>query len=209
MSSTWAHPSFYGDLLPTSRKVNDSGFEAKWTATHLVRSYPQLFLKGSNNNLSIAMFSTGVRLFEPVTLYTEATRAVKYGFLFIALTFLAMALIEIVSGVRPSFIQYFMIGIALAMFYLLLIALAEHIGFNRAYTVAGITVILMISSYCLTVLNRKRLTFITSTVLVALYAILFTILRAEDYALLAGSILLTSALAITMFFTRNIHKQTE
>jgi inner membrane protein len=148
----------------------------------------------------------GVRLFEPVTLYTEAVRAVKYGFLFVALTFLCLVLLELTCRVRPSMVQYVMIGVALALFYLLLIALSEHIGFNTAYAVASVIVIAMNTLYCLSVLSRKSLALIVMAVLTALYIVLFMVLRAEDFALLTGAGLLLVAVAVTMYFTRHLHR---
>ncbi len=205
LSSSWAHPSFYGDLLPASHEIGKGGFKARWSIPHLVRSYPQNWILESNA-YRLDAFSAGVRLFEPVTLYTEATRAVKYGILFIALTFLTLVLMELVTRVRPSMMQYAMIGLALSLFYLLLIALSEHVGFNLAYVIAAGSVIAMNSLYCMAMLSKKKLALIVMVVLIALYAVLFMILRAEGHALLAGSMLLLAAVAATMFFTRNLHK---
>jgi inner membrane protein len=205
LSSIWAHPSFYGDLLPASHEIKKSGFKARWSIPHLVRSYPQNWIL-EGNAYRLDAFSAGVRLFEPVTLYTEATRAVKYGILFIALTFLTLVLMELVTRVRPNMMQYAMIGIALSLFYLLLIALSEHIGFNLAYVIAAGSVIAMNSLYSLAMLSKKKLALIVMIVLIALYAVLFMILRAEGHALLAGSLLLLAAVAATMFFTRNLHR---
>ncbi len=207
LTSGWAHPSFYGDILPTKRTVTDKGFDAAWSVPHLVRAYPQYWMDSRDNAPGISGFSVGVRLFEPVTVYTEATRATKYGILFIALTFLTLALLEIITRSRPSMVQYVMIGIAMTLFYVLLIALAEHIGFNKAYLAAAGTAITLNTVYCLFVLSRKLLAFVVTAVLAGLYSVLFMTLRAEDYALLAGALLLAAATAVTMFFTRNLHKR--
>ena len=209
LTSTWAHPSFYGDILPTERKITEKGFDATWSVPHLVRSYPQYWVLDRDDVSGIADFSVGVTLFEPVTIYTEATRAVKYGILFIALTFLTLVLLEIITKSKPSMVQYVLIGAAMTVFYLLLIALAEHIGFDAAYTVASLTVIIMNTLYCIFVLSKKALAFVVTAVLSALYAVLYMALRAEDYALLTGSLLLVVAVAVTMFFTRNIHQKNE
>ncbi len=211
LSSSWSHPSFYGEILPTSREIGKDGFEASWSVPHLVRSYPQAWVDGTDSSDwgELNTFSFGVNLFEPVTIYTEATRAAKYGILFIALTFLTLALLEVVTKSRPGLLQYAVIGASLALFYLLLIALSEHIGFNKSYAIASSVVIGLNTFYCLFVLSRKALASIITAVLSALYAVLFMALRAEDYALLTGSILLAVALAVTMFFTRNVHKTNE
>jgi len=205
LASTWAHPSFYGDLLPTAHEIEAGGFEARWSIPHLARSYPQSWVLEDGSH-SLDAFSAGVRLFEPVTLYTEATRAAKHGFLFIALTFLTLVLMELVARARPSMVQYALIGAALALFYLLLIAFSEHLGFNLAYVLAAASVVVLVGLYCLAVLGRRSLALTVMAVLVALYGVLFVILRAEDHALLAGSLLLLVALATTMFFTRDLHR---
>ena len=207
LTSTWAHPSFYGEILPSKRTVTAQGFDATWSIPHLVRAYPQYWLDTGEPQSLLTSFSLGVRLFEPITIYTEATRAVKYGILFIALTFLTLALLEIITKSRPSMVQYVLIGTAVTLFYVLLIALAEHIGFNAAYFVAAATVVILNTGYCFFVLSRKLLALVVTAVLSALYSVLFMALRAEDYALLTGSILLAAATAVTMFFTRNLHKR--
>ncbi|RLE26561.1 MAG: cell envelope integrity protein CreD, partial [Acidobacteria bacterium] len=149
----------------------------------------------------------GVRLFEPVALYDLVTRAVKYGLLFITLTFLTLGLIEFVTDSRLSLVQYLLIGVALAMFFLILIALAEHIGFALAYFLASAVVVVINTLYCAAILPRRSLAAAVGAVLTAIYGILYTILRAEDYALLGGTLLLVVALTVTMYFTRGMHKE--
>jgi inner membrane protein len=148
----------------------------------------------------------GVRLFEPVALYDLVTRAVKYGLLFITLTFLTLGLIEFVMGTRLSLVQYLLIGVALAMFFLILIAFAEHMGFATAYLLASATVVVINTLYCAAILPRPSLAAAVGAVLTAIYGVLYTILKAEDFALLGGTLLLTVALTVTMYFTRGIHR---
>lgn len=203
LRSTWPHPSFVGDVLPAERTVEDGGFSAVWTIPLLNRSYPQVWRAGSP--IAIDEISAGVRLFEPVALYDLVTRAVKYGLLFIALTFLTLGLIEYVAAVRLSLVQFLLIGVALAMFFLILVALAEHIGFAVAYLLASATVVVLNTLYCAAILRRAT-ALLVGAVLAAIYAILYLILQAEDYALLGGTLLLVVALAVTMFFTRRVHE---
>jgi len=204
LSSTWPHPSFVGEVLPVERTVNGDGFEASWSIPLLNRSFPQAFTAGSA--VAIDEISSGVRLFEPVALYDLVTRAVKYGLLFIGLTFLTLGLIELVTGARLSLVQFLLIGFALALFFLILVALAEHIGFVVAYLLASATVIALNTLYCAAILRRGATAALVGGILAAIYGVLYTILTAEDYALLGGTALLLVALAVTMALTRRIHE---
>jgi len=202
--SEWPHPSFIGEVLPTHREISDGGFSAEWTIPLLNRSYPQVWRAGSS--VAINEIEAGVRLFEPVALYDLVTRAVKYGLLFIALTFLTLGLIEYVMDVRLSLVQFLLIGVALAMFFLILVALAEHMGFSTAYVLASSTVVVINTLYCAAILPRRAISVLVGGVLTAIYGILYTILKAEDFALLGGTLLLVVALTVTMYFTRRIHE---
>jgi inner membrane protein len=204
LRSDWPHPSFIGEVLPADREVSDAGFEAEWTIPLLNRSYPQAWTAGSS--VCIDEIEAGVRLFEPVALYDMVTRSVKYGLLFIALTFLTLGLIEYVIDVKLSIVQFLLIGVALAMFFLILIALAEHMGFAAAYVLASATVIVINTLYCAAILRRWGISTIVGAVLTAIYGILYLILNTEDFALLGGTVLLVVALSATMFFTRRIHE---
>jgi inner membrane protein len=201
--SDWPHPSFVGDVLPVLRDITDDGFSAEWTIPLLNRSYPQVWRAGAD--VAIDEIDAGVRLFEPVALYDRVTRAVKYGLLFIVLTFLTLGLIELVIGVRLSLVQFLLIGVALAMFFLILVALAEHIGFTIAYVLAASTVVVLNTLYCAAILERRGTAVLVGIVLTVIYGILFVILQAEDFALLGGTMLLVAALTVTMYFTRRIH----
>jgi len=202
--SDWPHPSFIGDVLPSAREITGEGFSAEWTVPLLNRSYPQAWL--SCMTVDINEIEAGVRLFEPVALYDLVTRAVKYGLLFITLTFLTLGLIEFVTNCRVSLVQYLLIGVALAMFFLILIALAEHLGFALAYFLASAAVVVMNTLYCAAILPGRSLAVAVGAVLAAIYGILYTILKAEDYALLGGTLLLVVALTVTMYFTRGMHQ---
>jgi len=204
LGSTWPHPSFIGDVLPVERAVGDGGFSAEWAIPLLNRSFPQAFTAGAA--VAIDEISSGVRLFEPVALYDLVTRAVKYGLLFVALTFLTLGLIELVTGLRLSLVQFLLIGFALALFFLILVALAEHLGFATAYVLASATVVALNTLYCAAILRRRGTAALVGVVLAALYGVLYTILKAEDFALLGGTLLLLVALSVTMILTRRIHE---
>ena len=204
LRSEWPHPSFEGDVLPAVREIDDAGFSAQWTISLLNRSFPQAW--PSCRSVAIDEIEAGVRLFEPVALYDLVTRAVKYGLLFITLTFLTLGLIEFVMDAKLSLVQYLLIGAALALFFLILIALAEHMGFGVAYLLASATVVVINTLYCAAILPRRSLATAIGGVLTAIYCVLYTILKAEDFALLGGTLLLLVALAVTMYFTRRIHE---
>jgi len=198
--SGWSHPSFVGDVLPAARNIEDSGFSAEWTIPLLNRSYPQVWREGAA--VDVNEIEAGVRLFEPVALYDLVTRAVKYGLLFVALTFLTLGLVEVVTGARLRLVQFLLIGVALALFFLILIALAEHMGFTTAYLLASSVVVVLNTLYCAAILRRTGIAAVVGSVLAAIYGVLYLILEAEDFALLGGTALLVAALAVTMWFTR-------
>jgi len=202
LRSTWSHPSFVGEILPAQREIDDDGFSAEWTIPLLNRSYPQAWVDGVP--VAFDEIEAGVRLFEPVALYDLVTRSVKYGLLFIALTFLTLGLIELTTDARIGFVQFLLIGVALALFFLMLIALAEHIGFAMAYILASTAIVVIITLYCRALLRRPAVALSVGGVLTAIYGVLYLILRAEDFALLGGTVLLVVALMVTMYVTRHI-----
>lgn len=208
VAGNWPHPSFTGNLLPTSRAITDSDFEAEWVVPHLSRTYPQsgtlgkdLFTENSNTILS---FTAGLDLFETVSLYTQAKRAVKYGILFIGLTFVALFAFELVTGVRMHFLQYGLVGISMTVFYLVLLSLAEHTNFITAFTAASVITVCMNSLYIATAHRSRVKGLIMAVLLMALYILLYALLRMEDHALLIGTGIVLLALGVLMFLTRNL-----
>jgi len=206
VSSDWPHPSFQGNVLPDSRDVSSTGFEAKWSIPHLARNYPQLWTL-ETQNFDINEFSAGVNLFESVSLYSQITRAIKYGVLFLVLTYITFLLFEMSIGQRLHVIQYGVIGLAISMFYLTLLSLSEHAGFFKSYVVASTIIVLMISAYVQAALKNIKRTGLITLILTGLYFMLYSMLRLEDYALLAGVSLLLVVLAVLMYLTRNISKE--
>ncbi len=207
IASTWPHPSFSGKVLPGQYTVRNDGFEANWDIPHLARHYPQLW---SLNRASydVTGFTAGVRLFEPVFLYSLVTRTVKYGLLFIALTFMIFLVFEVTVQARLHVVQYGLIGLALTLFYLTLLSLAEHIAFLPAYLSASSIIILMITCYTAAALRSALRTAIIFVLLIGLYTLLYSLLQLEDYALLMGTGLLLAVVIVLMYVTHHMRSGT-
>ena len=207
MRSTWPHPSFIGSFLPEKRDVSSTGFSANWDISYFGRSYPQHFTSDQLNTAmrtALESSSFGVRFIQPADAYHQSERSVKYGILFIFFTFMVYFLFELISGARIHIFQYALVGIALCTFFLLLISLAEHIGFSYAYWLGAFLVICQISLYSYKIIKTLKGTAIISAVLAALYLYLYVVLQLEDYALLIGASGLFLALGVIMFVVRNV-----
>lgn len=200
MKSDWKDPKFDGTFLPT-HNVTDDGFTADWKVLHINRPFSQQSFGFLPN---ISEYSFDVDFIIPVDQYQQNERASKYGFLTIGLTFLIFFLIQTISKIKIHIFQYTMIGLALIMFYTLLISITEHSSFLKAYLIAGISVVLLISLYSVSVLKNKKFPLFIGLSLSALYGFIFVIIQLENYALLAGSIGLFAILAIVMFVSRKI-----
>lgn len=201
IKSDWDNPSFDGAFLPDHRDISENGFTAGWEILHLNRSFPQVWT-GSEHYIDDAAF--GVSLLMPVDQYQKTMRSAKYAIMFIALTFLVFFFSEVLNKFRIHPIQYLLVGIALSIFYVLLLSLSEQIGFNLAYLVASVSVIIMISAYAWSIFKHRRNTIITTASLVVLFIFLFTLLKLQVFSLLLGSIGLFVVLAIVMYLSRNI-----
>jgi inner membrane protein len=202
ISSAWQHPKFDGAFLPDSHTVTKNGFSANWEILHLNRPYPQKF-RGSQE--SIAGSSFGVNLIEPVDEYQKSTRSAKYAIMLISLTFLLFFFTQILNGVRIHPIQYILVGLALCIFYILLIALSEHIPFSYSYLVSSIAIIGLITIYSKSIFKNPILTKVIFGILIILYGFIYIIIQLEDYALLMGSIGLLLVLASVMYLSRKIN----
>lgn len=203
VESKWPHPSFQGDILPSSKIISDEGFSAEWRIPHLARSYPQHWLMGEES-YKLNTITTGVNLFTPVSLYSKVSRAIKYGALFIGLTFLTFLVFEVTIKAKMHIIQYAIIGISLILFYLLLISLSERIPFIESYIYAASTIVGIITLYTFAVLKSFGKGIFIFILLGSLYAALYFILQMEDYALLAGAGVMLFVVIILMIATRNI-----
>ncbi len=202
IKSDWKTNSFIGDFLPYNEdKLTDTGFDAKWKILDINRPFPQSF---KNSLPDLTQFSFGVNFMIPVDEYQKSERATKYGFLVIGLTFLLFFLIQTLSKIPIHPFQYLMIGLGLVMFYTLLISISEHSTFLKAYLIAGVSVILMISLYSKSILNGWKFPLFIGLALFALYSFIYIIIQLESYALLVGSIGLFLILSGVMFVSRKI-----
>ena len=224
--SSWPSPSFGGEFLPGTRNVTDKGFDATYRIGNLAlgRSLVSTADAGSSNMIERvpppsrmpAMASTDVTgsggpvqtaqisLIQPVDLYSKVDRSVKYGFLFIGFTFLVLLMFDVIGGVRVSPVEYLLMGAALVLFFVLLLAFAEVIGFTPAYIVAAGAIAGLNTAYSAAVLGSWRRAAFIGGLLVGLYAVLYILLSLEAYSLLIGSLLLFAALAGVMYATRQI-----
>ncbi len=201
LSSDWQNPSFTGDYLPTHREMNEDGFESTWRVLHVSRDFPQEWV-GARYEVDKSLF--GVSLLMSVDRYQKTMRTVKYAIMFIALTFLTFFIIEILGGRPIHPIQYLLIGLALLVFYTLLLSLSEYIAFKFAYLIASAAVITLITFYSTSLFPDKRRSAVIAVVLSLLYGYLYIVLQLQDYALLMGSLVLFVALALMMYLTRRI-----
>ncbi|MCL9808886.1 cell envelope integrity protein CreD [Flavobacterium luminosum] len=202
LDSDWESPSFEGAFAAndTTKKINKKGFHADWKILDINRSFSQQHIEKIPN---LNDYAFGAKLIETVDEYQQNERASKYGFLVIGLTFLVFFLIQSISKITIHIFQYSMIGLALIMFYTLLISITEHSSFKLAYLIAGISVVTMISLYSKSILNKKFAGFI-AVALTGLYTFIYVIIQLESYALLVGSIGLFAILGAVMYFSRKI-----
>jgi inner membrane protein len=200
LNSTWPDPSFTGGQLPDHR-ISDSGFVATWKSLAHTRNFPQAW-KENTYNLQSASF--GADLFIPVNGYQKTMRSVKYAILCILLTFAAFFIIETVNKKSVHPFQYALIGLALILFYTLLLSISEYTGFNTAYIIASAATVGLIAWFVKGLLQSSKLTTVLGIVLVLMYSYIFTILQLQDYSLLLGSIGLFLTLAVIMHFSKKI-----
>lgn len=204
LRSNSPHPKFEGGWLPAKHSVTGDGFTAEWSIPFLGRGFPQAWTSETQHQVAIDASRFGVALIDPVDHYRMAERSVKYAALFILLTFAVMWLLEVVAGAKIHPIQYLLLGAALCLFYLLELALSEHLGFPVAYSLASLAVIGMVAGYGKAILRRTSRAALVAAGVSALYAYLYVLLTNEDYALLIGAIGLFAILAAIMFVTRQV-----
>ena len=207
LRSAWPHPSFVGGILPGSgTQVSADGFTAQWRTSQLATNISQLQARclqaGRCDELN--QQTLGISFIQPVDLYQTVERSVKYGFLFILLTFAAFFLFEVLRRLAIHPVQYALVGVALAVFFLLLISLSEHLGFARAYVIATIACVALVGYYIGHSLRSWRRGAAFAAFLSGLYGLLYVILRQEDYALLTGATLVFACLALAMIATRRV-----
>ena len=204
MTSTWPHPSFDGRFLPDEHDVRDDGFSASWSTLGLARGFPQIAKVSADHGWLFADKDLGFSVFEPVNLYASVQRSIKYGVLFVVLTLACVLCLELSTGMRFHAVHYGVTGVALVLFFLTLLALAEHIGFALGYVAAALVLTTMIAWYAHGSAGDRRLTALAVAMLATLYAVLYILLRLESFALLVGSGVLLLALAMLMRATRRL-----
>ena len=200
LTSPWPDPSFDGAFLPDERSVSEEGFEASWHVLDLNRPYGQ---KWRDSAVDLYGSAFGLSLAVPVDHYLKARRSTRYAFLVVVLTLLTFFLIELRCRKHAHPFQYILIGLALCLFYLLLLSLSEHMLFDWAYLIAGISTVGLTALYVRALFKDRWLSGLTAIVLTGLYGFVFVLIQLEDYALLVGTIGLILLLALTMFLTRN------
>ncbi|MEO5561886.1 MAG: cell envelope integrity protein CreD [Chitinophagaceae bacterium] len=200
LSSSWPEPSFTGGQLPDHR-ITDSGFTATWKSFAHTRNFPQAW---KNDAYVLQSSSFGADLYIPVNGYQKTMRSVKYAVLCILLTFAAFFIIETVNKKSVHPFQYGLIGLALILFYTLLLSFSEYTGFNTAYIISSVATVGLIAWFVRGILQSSRLTSVLAVLLVLMYSYVFTILQLQDYSLLLGSIGLFLTLAVIMHFSKKI-----
>ncbi len=202
LSSAWPNPSFDGNSLPTQRTVTDSGFKAQWSFNRANLAFGTVVKSGA---LKIGTTAFGVSLVQPADQYNKTTRSVKYAILLIGLTFALFFIIELMQKNPLHPVQYVLVGLALVIFYTLLLSISEYILFDYAYLTAAAATVLLISLYTKSHFKTWKSAAVFGSLLSALYGFVFILIRLEDTALLVGSIGLFIILALVMYGSRKIN----
>ncbi len=210
LRSDWPHPSFSGRFLPTSRVVNESGFDAQWKVSELGSSAASDVLErkavsGIGGKATGPVDTLEFSLIDPINPYVMSDRAIKYGLLFITLTFVCVGLVELLGGARVHPMQYLLVGLAQALFFLLLLSVSEHLDFGIAYAIAAAAVVGLLTHYGSAVLGGLRRGLMFGAGMALLYGVLYVLLTLEQAALLVGSALLFLLLAAVMMVTRRLN----
>ena len=205
VKSDWPTPSFGGDFLPANHNVTDEGFTANWKIIDLNRSFGQTV--NAENATAINQMATsafGVKFIQSVDQYQQNERSAKYAILIILLTFVVVFFIEVLKKKAVNPFQYLLIGLALVLFYSLLLSLSEIWGFNLAYIVAAVMTTVLIVVHMSSILKNRNLGLFIGALLTFLYLFVFILIQMESYALLVGSIGLFCILAVIMYFSKKL-----
>ncbi|MDL2278859.1 cell envelope integrity protein CreD [Parabacteroides sp. OttesenSCG-928-G07] len=201
VTGAWNSPGYIGNFSP-EHTLNEQGFDANWSILRFNRNIPDVWTDNTINSFHDTSF--GVSLVDTVDHYQQNMRSAKYAFMFIALTFVVFFFVEIITKKRIHPIQYLLVGVALIIFYSLLLSISEQLNFGMAYLIASIATIGLITIYTQSIFKNKMQTSVMTFVLCLLYLFLYVVLQLEDIALLIGSIGLFIILAIIMYFSRKI-----
>ena len=204
MTADWPDPSFQGAYLPDEREITSDGFTAEWTIPYLARSLPRSFIADGNLGVLEHGKSFGVEFISQGSPYQSVNRALKYALMFLGIVFLTFFLFEATTGGRAHPAQYILLGLTQVIFYLLVLAFAEHIGFSAAFGLTAGATVALTGFYAATVFHSAIRGFIAFAAFSGAYALIYLLMKSEDYALLIGSLTAFAAIALTMFVTRNL-----
>ncbi|MBD1431216.1 cell envelope integrity protein CreD [Sphingobacterium sp. DN00404] len=235
VSGTWDNPSFNGGFLPENRTISEIDFEAHWRIPSFSRKFPQQWKGSrgsmyyvtnyeitdadypavsipepavssrSNVQMSTEQDMVQVNFLESVNNYQKTTRVAKYGILVVILTFTSLFFTEVIKKQRVHIVQYVLIGCAMVLFYSLLLALSEHMGFNWGYLIAAVATIMLISSFILGITKEKKIAFVFSGILSAFYIFIFSLMQLQDYSLIVGTIGVFVILALLMRLSTRVN----
>lgn len=205
LGSSWPNPSFSGAFSPDAApQVGAAGFKAEWRVLQINRDYPQFWTGDGVSAAQVAKSAFGVDFYQPVDAYQRDYRAIHYAILFITITFMALFLWEHMLGTRVHPMQYAMTGAALSVFYLVLLAVSEHLDFGASYALAAAAMSALLSVYFSGVFRSRRAGFVTGALAGICYSLLYLLVLSEDYALLFGALALLFLLAVIMMVTRKL-----
>lgn len=204
LEGTWPHPSFQGARLPDQRTVGETGFKASWTVPYLARAIPRAFFADQGLQGRFETEAFGLDFVSTESPYTSVNRALKYALMFLGLVFLTFFLIEATMGGRAHAAQYILLGLAQVVFYLLVLAFAEHIGFDVAFIGAAAATVALCGVYAATVFRSFFKGLLSFIAFAGAYGLIYVLMKSEDYALLIGSTAAFGAVALTMAVTRNL-----
>jgi inner membrane protein len=204
LSSRWNNPAFDGRYLPDTEKITKNNFEAEWKISEFNRDFPKIFTSNAATKYSVASSAFGVILLSPFDAYAQTMRSLKYAILVIALTFFAYFFTEIFQKRPVHPLQYILIGMALVVFYILLLSISEYILFPTAYLIAASATIILLSWYTYSIFKKMKTTVMFALLLSVLYLFIYVLIQMQDNALLFGSIGLFALLALAMYLSRKI-----
>ncbi|MDB5191826.1 MAG: creD [Segetibacter sp.] len=202
LSSKWANPSFDGLTVPVDRSVNEKGFTASWSfnkANLPFKSFMKEF------DMDVKEYNFGVTMLQPADQYSKTMRSVKYAILFIGLTFSLFFIVEIMQNKPVHPVQYVLVGLALVIFYTLLLSISEFVNFDLAYVIAATATVSLITLYAKGHFETWKIAGVFGLILGLLYSFIFVLIRLEDTALLVGSIGLFAVLSLVMYASRKIN----
>lgn len=203
IGSPWDSPSFQGAFLPHLYKIDNNGFTAEWQITDMNRNYPQTWM---NDQFTLGDSSFGVDFYVPANVYQQTERAVRYSVLFIIFIMMVFLFAERIAGIWMHPVQYFLVGLAIVIFYALLLSLGEHVSFCTSYVIAAGAVSLLVAGYCAVIFRKGAVALTEGAAMVIAYILIYLLLQMTDYALIAGCTILFILLALLMAFTGNLNK---